>query len=130
MTSDQATVGAFAVAALGLLGASARWLIPRAARFFRALDRMFETINGRPAQIDKAGREESPAVPSLSVQLSDLRQAIADKSNLDRRVTVLEEWRSRVEGGQQIERIVGKVESAQAWKAIEAVAKDDPPTAS
>lgn len=129
MTSDQATVGAFLVVALGSLAASARWVWPRLARFFRSLDTMFETINGRPAELDRAGRVVSQPVPSLGVQISDLRQAVADQANQDARITAVEEAVTdlgkrvtAMESGHQIERIVTRAESAQAWKAVEAIA--------
>jgi hypothetical protein len=133
VTSDQATVGAFLLGALGLCGTAAVWLWPKVVRFFRALDRMFETINGRPAEIDKAQRQVRPAVPSLSVQLSDLRKAVADNTNLDDRMTHLEGRVDRLEEKAQLERITGHVAQAQAFKAIEEVARhgdivDEPDT--
>jgi DNA-binding transcriptional LysR family regulator len=122
MNSDQATVGAFVITALVATAAAARWLFPRLARFFRSLDRMFETINGRPAEVDKAGREVSPSVPSLSVQMADLKAEIGERKLMERRLTDVEGRVTALESGSQVERIVTKVESAQAWRAVEAIA--------
>jgi DNA-binding transcriptional LysR family regulator len=122
MSADQAAVGAFIVTALVALAAASRWLIPRLARFFRSLDRMFETINGRPAEVDKAGRQVAPSVPSLSVQLADLRSELGDRKLLDRRLTDVEGRVTALESGHQVERVVSKLESAQAWAAVEAIA--------
>lgn len=125
MTSDQATVGAFAVTALVAVAAGARWMLPRLARFFRSVDRMFETINGRPAEVDKAGRQVAASVPSLSVQLADLRSELGDRKLMDQRLTDVEGRVTALESGHQVERVVSKLESAQAWRAVEAIANQD-----
>lgn len=129
MNPEQAPIGTLIVAA-SVAGASAIvWLWPRLVRFFTSLERMFETINGRPAEIDKAGRESSPAIPSLSVQIADLKQAVSDQAEQNTRIaameTTLAEHGKRLvalEDGAQLERLAARADSHQAFKAIEAIA--------
>lgn len=137
MTSDQATIGAFLLGALAAAASAAVWVWPRAARFFRALDRMFETINGRPAQVDRSGRQQKPAVPSLSVQLSDIQATIADQTSQNEQIAALRKGQAaletivaehgkrlnRLDSGHQAERIAGHVANAAAFSAIEEAAK-------
>jgi hypothetical protein len=125
ITADQAPIGAFIVTALVAIAAGARWLLPRLARFFRSLDRMFETINGRPAEVDRSGREVAPPVPSLSVQMADIKAELGERRLMEERLTNVEGRVTALESGHQVERVVSKLESAQAWAAVEAIAKDE-----
>ena len=131
MSPDQATVGAFLVTALVALAAGARWTLPKMARFGKSMERVFENVNGRPAEFDRAGRQTKEAVPSLSAQIGDIRQAISDQTKQNERLTALETLTAAhaqritaLEQGHQIERITGHVAQAQAYKAIEEVAKN------
>lgn len=137
---DWATLTASLLVGLGALAGMLRYVVPRIGRFFSAMDRMFETINGRPAKLDKAGRVEEEAVPSLGVQLADLKTAISDQQLQNRRLTAIEETQAqhakmlaahaqhleRYDELSQVERIVTKAESHQALKTIEAVATNPP----
>ena len=134
MTSDQATVGAFLVGCLVAGGSLLVWLFPKVRTFFRAMAQMFETINGSPAQIDRAGREQKPEVPSLSVQLGDIKQAISDQTEQNERLTALETLTSdhgqrltALEQTHQMERALGHVAAAKTFDAIEAVARKSHP---
>jgi hypothetical protein len=137
MTSDTATIGGFAIAALVAFAAALRWVWPRLLRFFRSIDAMFETINGRPAEMDRAGREQQPAIPSLSVQLTDLKNAVRDQATQNKRITAVEDLAAQqarilaehgerltaVESRNQIERSLGHVAQAKVFDAIGEVAK-------
>jgi hypothetical protein len=123
------------VALITLLGAVVavwRWFRPRWRRFTAKVEQLFESVNGRPAMVDKAtGREVSPAVPSLGLRLENLEDAVRDRAQLEQRMTAVEtlvaEHGNRltaIEGGHQVERITGHVAQAQAYKAIEEVAKN------
>lgn len=126
-------VGGFVVA-FGVAFAAA-W--PHLTRFFKSIDSMFETINGRPAEIDRAGREQQPAIPSLSVQLTDLKNAVSDQATQNKRITAVEDLAAQqarilaehgerltaVESRNQIERSLGHVAQAKVFDAIGEVAK-------
>lgn len=129
MTADQATVGAFLVGALVAATTVCVWLAPRVLRFFRSIDRMFETINGRPAEMDRAGRKTQEAVPSLSAQLADIKHTISDQSVQNDRISALEtttadhgQRLTALEQTSQMERALGHVATAKTMDAIEAVA--------
>jgi hypothetical protein len=90
---------------------------------------MFETINGRPPEVDKSGREVREAVPSLSVQLADIKHTISDQAVQNKRLEALETTTADhghrltvIESANQLERVAGHIDSAQAWKAVEAIA--------
>lgn len=132
MTGDQATLGGFIVAALVAAAAFLRWAWPPVKGFFGSLDDTFATINGRPARIDKAGREAEPAVPSLTVQLADLKSAVSDQAAQNARLAAIEVTQAehgnrldRIEAGGHLERIAGHIDSAQAWRAVEALTQDE-----
>lgn len=132
MTSDQATVGAFIVAALALLFGVAKWVWPKLASFFGSVNTTFETINGKPARHDRSGREVEPASPSIAAQIADLKSVVSDQAQQNKRITAVEAIAAehgrrldRIEDGAHFERIVTKVESATAWKAMEAIASQE-----
>jgi len=110
---------------------------PHLTKFFKSIDAMFETINGRPAEIDRAGREQQPAIPSLSVQLTDLKRAVSDQATQNKRITAVEDLAAQqarilaehgerltaVESRNQIERSLGHVAQAKVFDAIGEVAR-------
>lgn len=122
MTVEQATIGAFFVGALALCGAFARWVWPLIAGFFKALNTTFETINGKPAVMDRANREVEPAEPSLRVQLNDIKVTVSDQAAQNDRLASLEGRVDRLEDGSQLERLMARHESTSAFNAIEAIA--------
>lgn len=135
MTSDQATVGAFLLGCLVAGGSLLVWLFPKVRTFFRAMSQMFETINGSPAQIDRAGREQKAEVPSLSVQLGDIKKSISDQTEQNERLTALETLTSdhgqrltALEQTSQLERTMGHLATAKTMDAIEAAQKSMPKT--
>lgn len=135
MDLTQLLIGGGALVAI--LEGGRRWVWPGLRDFFSGLAGAIDNVNGRAARYDKAGRETKPAVPSLSVQLSDLRDAIADQTEQNRRITALEEqhasdsqiWAEHgqrltaLEAGHQVERSLGHVAQAKTMDAIEAVAR-------
>src|SRR5690242_19446625 len=76
---------------LGTAVATWRWFRPRWRQFTAKVEQLFESVNGRPAMVDKAtGREVAPAVPSLGVRLETLEVAVRDRTALEDRVTAVE----------------------------------------
>lgn len=112
------------------LGVIAKWIWPTLRDFFAGITGAIETINGRPAKLDKAKREMRPAVPSLTVQLADLAKAVSDQTEQNKRLTALETLTAEhgqrltaIEAGHQIERSLGHVAQAKTMDALEAVAR-------
>ena len=137
MTSDQATVGAFLVGCLVAGGSLIAWLFPKVRRFFGTVNRGLLELTGTPAEYDRAGREVKPAVPSLSAQISDIRQAQKVEAKQNERLAALETLTSdhsqrltALESGHQIERSLGHVATAKTMDAIEAVAHKNTPKTS
>ena len=136
VTTDQATVGAFLVGALALGGAFVRWVWPLISDFFKALATTFETINGKPAVVDRAGRVQEPAEPSLRVQLADIKATVSDQAAQNEQITALTKTQAeharilaehgerfaRLEDGSLYERLMARHESTSAFNAMEAIA--------
>ena len=134
MTSDQATVGAFLVGCLVAGGSLIAWLFPKVRRFFGTVNRGLLELTGTPAEYDRAGREVKPAVPSLSAQIADIRQAQKVEATQNERLTALESTSAEhgqrltaLEQTHQMERALGHVAAAKTFDAIEAVARKSQP---
>lgn len=120
-----------------------RWVRPKLRRGTEEVVAVRDAILGREALRDSiTGREIQPALPGMGVRmahqeeqsrdqraqlqiLTDAVTKIADShellNNIERRVAALEDA--------AVERVVTKVESAEAWRAIAAAhgeADDDP----
>lgn len=135
MDLTQVFIGGAAL--IAILEGARRWVWPGIRDFFSGLVGAIENVNGRPEKRDKANRVVAEAVPSLGVQLGDLRQAISDQSEQNRRITALEEQRAAdaqiaaehgqrltaLESRHQMERALGHVASAAAFDAIGKVAE-------
>ena len=135
MDLTQVLIGGAALFAI--LEGARRWVWPGIRDFFNGLVGAIENVNGRPEKRDKANRVVAEAVPSLGVQLGDLRKAISDQTEQNRRLTALEEQHAAdaqivaehgqrltaLESRHQMERALGHVASAAAFDAIGEVAK-------
>ena len=130
MTSDQATVGAFLMGCLVAGASLIAWLFPKIRRFFGTVNRGLLELTGTPAEYDRAGREVKPAVPSLSAQIADIRQAQKVEATQNERLAALETLTSdhgqrltALESSASMERALGHVAQAKTFDAIEAVAR-------
>jgi hypothetical protein len=134
---DPATIAAVSTAVVLVGGAliagwmkTARPLFEKTRTF---LDRIEQTINGKPAEYDAYNRETSPAILPLAEQqaatqkqLGQLTTAVqtlvehADEiRDVKARVTNLELWKARVENLQQVERITGHLAQTAVVDAID-----------
>ena len=128
--------------ALALLWAGYKWVRPRCKR--RQADRIAQrdAIIGRPAILDSiTGRELAPALPGIGVrqanmeqQLTVLADAVAEMAKSNRR---LDDHAAKIAANTEdiaelkamtAERVVGKVESVQLLRTMEAVANAEPPS--
>lgn len=100
----------------------------------------FDSINGRPAIVDSiTGAEIEPALPGIgvrmahqeavSVELAAAVSRLADTQEqhlaLARQVRRIDDRVAKLEAA-AVERVVTKVESAEAWRAVQAVAGQAP----
>ena len=112
---------------LGVLFGFLKWVRPRMKSAASDTAAVRDAILGREAVKDSiTGRELAPALPGIGVRMATIESAVAllaDQGgrldSLEHRVESLEEAR--------VERVVAKVESAQAWRTMEAVANATPP---
>jgi hypothetical protein len=119
------------VALLGVLVAWVRYVRPRLRNVSAQVVGVRDSILGREAIHDSiTGREIVPALPGMGVRMAGLESAqaalmeavakLADEhirlEDHERRIVALE-----VSG---FERVVTRAESAQAWRAMEAIAKE------
>lgn len=118
---------------LGLLGSAITvWVFIRP--MVKRSGAVADAILGEEPVHDRAGREIQPARPGLVSRVGSVEHAVALLVETNTR---LENHEDRLDGHdkaikelqeQAIERIVTKAESASAWRAVEAVAKQaDPP---
>lgn len=139
--NNSATLIIVICAASAALGGAGKWLIGtkrkpgvlrRGHRDVRALR---DTILGRDPVLDTiTGHELSPAVPGLGARMADqderldrLTTVVETLADVHVRVDSLETRVTAIEAGAHLERIVGKVESAQAWRTMEAAITAEPP---
>lgn len=109
------------VVILGGAIAVVRWARPRWRRFTSKVEQLFESVNGRPAIVDKAtGRVIDPPVPSLGIRLESLEGAVRDRAELDGRVTAVETLVG-VLGGRvsALERATGRAMEAIASQPVD-----------
>ena len=116
---------------------------PRIRKARATLTSAQDALLGREAIIDSiTGREIAPALPGVGSRMAHQEQQmelltvsvtkLVDQQQhqiaLERRVDGHED---RIKGLEDaaIERVVGKAESASAWRAMEAIAKQGDPTA-
>lgn len=118
---------------LGAIGSWVKWGRPRFRSAVRELVKFRDSVNGRDPIIDSiTGKQIEPAVPGIGVrmehqeqQMQLLTDAVAKIANSHERLERLEGRVSVLENA-AVERVVNRVESAQAYAAIEAVAKSQP----
>lgn len=141
MTPEQIGLVATVIAIITALGSWWRWGRPKVVQARREVTAMRDAILGREPMVDSiTGREVQPALPGIGVRmahqedqmrlLTDAVSKIADShqrlEHIETRVDGLEEDVADLKAG-RMERIITRAESAQAWSAVEAVAKSNPP---
>lgn len=125
---------AAAIGALALLGKYALkgWRWQRA--FSRKAAAIGDAILGRDAVVDSiTGKEIAPPLPGMGVRMAHQEQQMeaitvaVTKLASQQEYLVDHERRIKALEDQAVERVVTRAESAAAWRAVEAVAKNDPP---
>jgi hypothetical protein len=125
---------------LGLVVGWVRWVRPKIHNGRREVVAVRDAILGRDAIADSiTGREIAPAVPGIGVRMAHqekqmelLTEAVAQIANSQLRFDNLEthvanhEERLKSLEDASVERVVTKVESAQAWRAMEEAIKAEP----
>lgn len=127
---------AFALSAAGLVGIIAgwlRWIRPRWRRAGREWQSAKDSLLGREAVVDSiTGREVLPALPGVGVRLDTQERHLAA---IEKALTTLaadsaqlanHEERIRALEVAAIERVAARAESVAAWRAVEAVAANEP----
>lgn len=123
-------------AVVGLVAGYFRWAVPRMQRN----EAMSDAMLGRPEVKDRSGAVVQPSQPGMPARVAELADAVkelvqmqhrvdkveAEQNKLAARVDDLEGVTSQLQQA-HLERIVSRVESTQAWGAIEAAAKATPP---
>lgn len=122
---SKALIGLMTVA--GLVFGFYRWVRPRFASIGNDVRAGRDALVGRAAVFDSiTGRELSPELPGIGVRMATIETAVAILAESSGRLDSLEHRVESLEGA-AVERVVAKVESAQAWRAVEAVANATPP---
>ena len=140
MTADIALAGAV-VALITALAGWWRWVRPRIERVKKDGAAMRDAVLGREVVVDSiTGRELAPALPGIGVwmahqedQMRLLTDAVSKIADSHRRLEHVEQRVDEIAvdvadlKAASMERIMARAESAQAWQAVEAVAKSTPP---
>lgn len=141
MTPEQIGLTATAITIITALASWWRWGRPKVAKARQEATAMRDAILGREPVVDSiTGRELAPALPGIGVrqartedQMALLTEAVAKIADSHVRLAHIE---TRVDGIEAdvkdlktgaMERIMARVEAAQAWSAVEAVANSAPP---
>ena len=125
---------------LGLVVGWVRWVRPKIHNGRREVVAVRDAILGRDAIADSiTGKEIAPAVPGMGVRmahqeaqmqaLTDVVARLADsQSRFDNLETLTGDHAVRIKALEDavVERVVTKVESAQAWRAMEEAIKAEP----
>lgn len=127
--------------AIGILYAGWRWLRPYWASFWRDLRAGRDALVGRPAMLDSiTGVERVPALPGIgqrmdtqeaasvetAKQLGEMAQAMASLAQSHERLNDHDVHLARHDEqiaelfAGAVERVVGKVEQIELWRAVEA----------
>lgn len=140
MTADIALAGAV-VALITALAGWWRWVRPRIERVKKDGAAMRDAVLGREVVVDSiTGRELAPALPGIGVRMAHqedqmrlLTDAVSKIADSHRRLEHVEQRVDEIAvdvadlKAASMERIMARAESAQAWQAVEAVAKSTPP---
>lgn len=141
MTPEQIGLTATIIGIITALASWWRWGRPKVQQAKREATAMRDAILGRERVVDSiTGRELAEPLPGIGVRmahqeeqmrmLTDAVSKIADShqrlGHIEVRVDGLEEDVADLKAG-RMERIIARAESAQAWSAVEAVAKSTPP---
>lgn len=139
--AEQVALAATIATLVSVLGGWLRWGRPRVAKAKQEATAMRDAILGREPVVDSiTGRELAPALPGIGVRqartedqmalLTEAVSKIADShvrlAHIETRVDDLAVDVADLKAG-AMERIMARVEAAQAWSAVEAVAKTTPP---
>lgn len=126
----------FLLALAGLLGVLVthfRWVRPRYRRWRAQFIAARDSIIGRPAELDSiTGVERVPALPGIGVRMASteehlgvLAKAVASIAESHKQLEDHEKRITDLEAA-RVERIVGRAESAAAYRAMEAAVKAQP----
>lgn len=141
MTPEQIGLTATVIGIITALASWWRWGRPKVAKARQEATAMRDAILGREPVIDSiTGRELAPALPGIGVrqartedQMALLTEAVAKiadshvrLAHIETRVDVIAADVADLKAG-AMERIMARVEAAQAWSAVEAVANSAPP---
>lgn len=120
----------------GILVGWAKWLRPRYRRNRDRFVSAMDSLVGRDAVYDSiTGKEIAPALPGMGVRMAQQEQqmqvltdAVAKIAESHERLDDHERRLHKLEVA-AVERVVTRAESAEAWRAIAAVAETQPPDA-
>lgn len=117
---------AFAVTAVGAMFGIYRWFRPKWRAISADVQAGRDALVGRDAVVDSiTGKELAPALPGIGVRMATMETAVAKLVETTLRLDDHELRITSLEEG-AVERVAAKLESAQAWRAVEAVAKATP----
>ena len=137
MTVDDPGATVALLVGLGTLAAMAlgwiRWIRPRIHSGRKEVVAVRDAILGREAIMDSiTGKEIAPAVPGMGVRMATteenlrvLADAVAKIADSHLRLDDHETRLKNLEDA-RVERVVNRVESAQAWRTIEKAIEADP----
>lgn len=135
--NDPVSLILLAAAVIGALGIIWQQLVRRgrgAVKEVRSDARKIrDTLVGRDAVVDSiTGKEISPALPALGQRMDTVERAVAVLADQHR---TLEDHEDRIAANRrdidalqaaQVERVITRAESAQAWSAMEAAINSQP----
>ena len=141
MTPEQIGLTATVIGIITALASWWRWGRPKVQQAKREATAMRDAILGRERVVDSiTGRELAEPLPGIGVRMAHqeeqmrmLTDAVSKIADSHRRLEHVEQRVDRHDEeiadlrAAQMERIVTRAESAQAWSAVEAVAKSTPP---
>ena len=141
MTPEQIGLTATVIGIITALASWWRWGRPKVQQAKREATAMRDAILGRERVVDSiTGRELAEPLPGIGVRMAHqedqmrmLTDAVSKIADSHRRLEHVEQRVDRHDEeladlrAAQMERIVARAESAQAWSAVEAVAKSTPP---
>lgn len=133
-TSTLVTIASCLAAVLGAVFSWLRWIRPPVRRWIHRTGAALDTLAGREAIVDNiTGKVYSEALPSIGVRMASVEGSVArlvevieSQHQQDKRLDDHDHRIGQLENG-AIERIATKAESAQAWRAMAAVAHESDP---
>lgn len=120
-----------------ILGAVGGWWYKRGRPKVRQVEAMSEAILGRAEVRDRSGAVIQKAQPGMPAQVAELTEAVRDLVKMQHRVDIVEDDVRDLQGRvtvleeARLEHVVSRVESAEAYRAIQAAQRaaspDDQP---